>query len=77
MEALFQWDDNYNDGISNQSHQVNNQENLEELPLEFREIRKAQEDEFNHRALILPFHFGSTACNILWQKNVNYEATIQ
>ena len=61
MQALFQADDNYNDDISYQRQQINNQENSKELPLEFRKVRKAQEDKLNHRALILPFHFNSGA----------------
>ena len=48
MQALFQGDDDYDDGISHQSHEVDHQENPKELLFEFREVRKAQENEFNH-----------------------------
>ena len=71
MQALFQGDDDYDDGISHQSHEVNHQENPKELLLEFRKIRKAQEDEFNHRALVLSFHVNSEAyvvfMNMAWK----------
>ena len=33
VKALFQGDDGYNDGISQQSHQIINQEHPKELPL--------------------------------------------
>ena len=71
MQALFQGDDDYNDDISHQSHQVHHQENHKELLLESREVRKAQEDEFNHRALVLYFHVNSEAhvvlMNMAWK----------
>ena len=81
MQALFQGDDDYDDGISHQSHQVNHQENPKELLLEFREVRKAQEDEFNHRALVFHFHVNSGAYivfkNIGIKHCINYSTKLQ
>ena len=77
VQALFQGDDDYDDGISQQSHQVNHQENHKELLLEFREVRKAQEDEFNHRALVLSFHVNSEAYVVLMNVAWKVKVTVQ
>ena len=77
MQALFQGDDDYNDYISHQSHQVNHQENHKELLLEFREVRKAQEDEFNHTALVLSFHVNSEAYVVLTNMAWKVKVTVQ